>query len=457
MTIMPEEQGIDNTIQKRFTGFMKRFGISNILRSVGATKESGISVSLMFTFLLGLVFTQKNLYQTMTAEREKPMFCKNVIYRFLLTANINWEVFIRRLSTAVIPEINKLTAQSRKTALIIDDTPYWRNRSKKVEMLSRCYDHSEKKYYKGFTMLNIGWSDGQSFVPVDFRLLASGNDKNLLEGSHAKEDRRTLATKRRIQARAEKPALALQMLNGIKGTSAQTKYVLFDSWFSSPSFILSVKGLGYDVVARLKNHENYRYLYNGEKLSIGKIYKANKKRRGKSRYLLSVTIDVRHDDFENTVPAKIVFVRDKNNRKNWIALVSTDVTLDEDEIIALYGKRWDIEPFHKVLKSTLCLTKEFQLRSFDAITAHTAIVLTRYIFLSLENRENKDDRSIGGLFLLVCDELDDISFQYAFMVLLSVLEQSLNDFAAIPKEHVDCLVEHFIDRLPSFIKVRLAV
>ena len=455
MTIMPEEQGIDNTLEKRFSAFMKRFGINSILRSVGAAKESGVSISLLFTFLLGLVFTKKNLYQTMTSKREKPMFCKNVVYRFLLTVNINWEVFIRRLSTAVIPEINKLTAETRKTALIIDDTPYWRNRSKKVEMLSRCYDHSEKKYYKGFTMLNIGWSDGQSFVPVDFRLLASGNDKNLLHGSHIKEDKRTIATKRRNEARTEKPVLALQMLNDIKGTSAQTQYVLFDSWFSAPSFILSVKGLGYDVVARLKNHKNYRYLYNGEKLSISQIYTANRKRRGKSRYLLSVTVEVRHDDFETTVPAKIVFVRDKNNRKRWIALISTDVTLNEDEIIALYGKRWDIEPFHKVLKSTLRLTKEFQLRSFDAIVAHTAIVLTRYIFLSLENRENKDDRSIGELFFLICDELDDISFQYAFGLLLSVLEHCLCDCFFIPKNQIDRLVAHFFDCLPDFIKVRL--
>ena len=305
-------------------------------------------------------------------------------------------------------------------------------------------------------MLNVGWSDGQTFVPVAFRLLASGKDENLLEGSHVKEDKRTIATRRRTQARMEKPALALQMLKDIKGTSAQTKYVLFDSWFASPSFILSVNGLGYDVVARLKNHENYRYLYNGEKLSISKIYNANKKRRGKSRYLLSVSVEVRHEDFETTVPAKIVFVRDKNNRKKWIALVSTDVTLNEDEIIALYGKRWDIEPFHKVLKSTLRLAKEFQLRSYDAIVAHTAIVLTRYIFLSLENRENKDDRSIGELFLLICDELGDISFQYAFMVLLSLFEQCLSDCSIIPDDLFDRLVEQFIDSLPAFIMDRLA-
>jgi hypothetical protein len=305
-------------------------------------------------------------------------------------------------------------------------------------------------------MLNLGWSDGQSFMPVDFRLLASGNDKNLLEGSRIKEDKRTLATKRRNDARTDKPTLALQMLANAKVTPAETKYVLFDSWFASPSFILSVKNTGYDVVARLKNHENYRYFYNGEIMSLSRIFKANKKRRGKSRYLLSVNVNVRHDDFPNRISAKIVYVRDRNNRNKWIALISTDTALAEDEIIALYGKRWDIEPFHKVLKSTLNLTKEFQLRSFDSITAHTAIVLTRYLLLSLENRENKDDRSLGELFLLIGEELDDISFQHAFSLIISVLEHCLVDCSTIPNDCIDMLIKQFIDRLPCFFKVRLA-
>jgi hypothetical protein len=293
-------------------------------------------------------------------------------------------------------------------------------------------------------------------MPVDFRLLASGKDKNLLVGSLIREDKRTLATKRRMEARTEKPTLALQMLKDAKGTPTQTRYVLMDSWYASPSFILSVKGLGYDVVARLKNHENYRYLYNGEAQSLSQLYQSGKKRRGKSRYLLSVAVEVRHKDFNETVAVKIVFIRDRSNRKKWIALVSTDISLDENEIITLYGKRWDIEPFHKIIKSTLRLTKEFQSRSFDAITAHTDIVLTRYMFLALENRENKDPRSIGALFLQTCDELEDISFQYALEIMLLVLEQCLYDVSVIPSEYVECIIGHFFSCLPSFIKDRVA-
>jgi hypothetical protein len=70
-------------------------------------------------------------------------------------------------------------------------------------------------------------------------------------------------------------------LHSLKGTAAQTKHVLFDSWFSPPSAILSVKGLGFDVVCRLKNHDNFRYLCQGQEMCLNQIYRNSKKRRGR--------------------------------------------------------------------------------------------------------------------------------------------------------------------------------
>lgn len=457
MTTLTEIHEIDNTLHKNFSRFARQFHLNRILRDVGAAKEKGVRAYAVFMFLFSLVFTGKNLYQMTTVSRNKPAFGKDVSYRFLDRSSVHWEAIVQKLSVAVIDEIDKLTSEGRKTVLIIDDTAFWRNRSKKVELLSWCKDHSENRYYKGFTMLNLGWSDGQTFVPVDFRLLASGNDKNLLCKSEVKVDHRTRATKRRIDARTDKPTLMLAMLEAVKGTPAQTKHVLFDSWFASPSAILDVKALGYDVVCRLKNHENYRYLHKGEALSVSKIYKANKKRRGLSKYLLSVDVQVRHKDYDETVSAKLVFVRNKNNRKEWIALLSTDTALTEEEIIELYGKRWAIEPFHKVLKSNLRLASEFQLRSFDAIVAHTAIVVARYIFLTLENRRNRDDRTMGGLFLLLCEELQDISFSFAMKLIISTLGQCLSDFLHLAKTQVSAFVEQFIKRLPDYIKGRMGV
>ena len=59
------------------------------------------------------------------------------------------------------------------------------------------------------------------------------------------------------------------------------------------------------------------------------------------------------------IPAKAVYVRNRNKRKEYLCLISTDVNLDENEIIRVYGKHWDIEVFFKVCKSYLNLSKEF--------------------------------------------------------------------------------------------------
>lgn len=457
MTSIPKKTNDDYAVPHFCVKFMKRFKISHLLRQTNAVKKKGISAFHLFAYLIGLVFSGKNLYTNLKICHVNIGFDMDTVYRFLNRCSVHWEKFILLLSCAVIPEVDRLTNDDRKTALIIDDSPYYRNRSKRVEMLSWCYDHVKNAYYKGLTLLTLGWSDGQTFIPVSYRLLASGNDKCLLEGSHVKEDRRTLATKRRTDARKEKPTLVLEMLKAVIGTAVQAKYVLFDSWFASPSSLLSVARLGLYVVSRLKNHENYRYLFKGSALSISQIYKMSKKRRGKSRYLLSVLIEVKHKAFSETIPARLVFVRERADRKNWIALVTTDTSLSEDEVIALYGKRWDIETYHKMIKSYLKLAKEFQTRSFDAMTAHTAIVLTRYTLLSLECRESKDSRSFGGLFYACCKELEDISFAYALSLIINALKNCLAVSLSLNESCITSFVNRFIESLPIYIKDQMPV
>ena len=455
MNIMNDNQEKDNEFNGRIEVFFKRFKLSTILRKIGATKTKGVSSCLVVVFVLKLVFSQNNFYRIFTSERESLPFEKDAVYRFLGNSSIKWENMVPTLANAVIPTIDDLTSKERRSALILDDSPYYRDRSKKVELLSRLKDHSENRYYNGFAMLNMVWSDGVTTIPVDFRMVASNNDDCLIEGSHIKEDNRTTATRRRKQARTPKPQLVLEMLNKVKGTPAQTQHVLTDSWFSPPKAILDIKRLGYDLVARIKNHNNYRYLHRGQVLPISQIFKVNKKRPGKSKFLLSVDVEVRHEDYEEQIPAKIVFVRNSKNKKQWFAIISTDMTLSEEEIIELYGKRWDIEPYHQVLKSHLKLEKEFQFRSFDAIVAHAALVVVRYIFLAVESRENIDERSIGDLFWFTCDELKDISFSEAFELLVSTFENFVCEQLNLAKETIESLVLRFTVSLPNHIKARL--
>jgi hypothetical protein len=151
-----------------------------------------------------------------------------------------------------------------------------------------------------------------------------------------------------------------------------------------------------------------------------------------------------------TLPARLVYVRNRRKRNKWIALITTDLSLTEEEIISLYGKRRDIEVFFKVCKSYLRLTGEFRQLSYDAITAHTALVMIRYMILSVDKRTHEDPRSLGDLFYLYYDEVADIRFEQALMLIMGLLSDTLgDDCLGLSKAQVIQILDNFIARVSS--------
>lgn len=129
----------------------------------------------------------------------------------------------------------------------------------------------------------------------------------------------------------------LELIASAQAVGLSAKYVLFDSWFSSPKTLISLKEKCHmDTIALIKKNKT-KYLYEGQNLNIKQIYSKNRKRRGRSKYLLSVNVTLKKDD--EALPARIVCVRNKSNRKDWLALISTDTNLSEEELIRVYGKR----------------------------------------------------------------------------------------------------------------------
>ena len=118
MTSITNEAGKDNAILQCCERFIKRFKIKHLLRKVNATKEKGFPAYSVFAFLLGLVFNGKNLYTTIATSGEKVPFGKDVVYRFLNKATINWNMFIFYLSVSIIKEVDVLTSTERKTVLL---------------------------------------------------------------------------------------------------------------------------------------------------------------------------------------------------------------------------------------------------------------------------------------------------------------------------------------------------
>ena len=89
------------------------------------------------------------------------------------------------------------------------------------------------------------------------------------------------------------------------------------------------------------------------------------------------------------------------------------------------------------------------------MTAHTAVVFTRYMMLSLENRESNDNRSLGELFLYFSDEMSDITWIQAFQMLLQMFRTMLRDNTELSEEKINDLVDAFMNTLPALLKSHL--
>ena len=339
---------------------------------------------------------------------------------------------------------------------IVDDSLYERGRSKKVELLSKVKDHTDGRYKKGFRMLTLGWSDGNTFCPVSFTHLSSAKSKNRYCEQTQNLDKRTVGYKNRVNAVRKATDVMLDMLKEALKYVDSAKHVLFDSWFCFPGTLVKIRELGLHTIAMMKSMKTVKYGYNGKRLSLNDLYAAIKKKRGRAKILASIIVSIGKDQKNSDVLAKIVFVREKKHKKRWLAIISTDMSLSDEEIIQTYGKRWDIEVFFKMCKSYLKLQKEFQGRSYDCMVAHTAIVFSRYIMLAVESRLNKDLRSWGELFYACCDELQDIKFLDALQLILNVLKSALMEKIHFTKQQVDDFSKHFITSLPLPLKRKMA-
>ena len=458
-TIIPQNDYNGKQIDHGISTFFKKFTISFLLRQSNSRKLKGASCFAVFSFVFQLVFTGKNLYQFLKSKASDQLpFKKDVVYDFLNSVSYNWRKFLLLLSSKIIKKkLNPLTSEDRKNVLIFDDSLYSRNRSKVVELLTKVRDHATGKYFKGFRMLTLGWSDGNSFIPVAFSLLSSEKKEKRINGMKESIDKRTNGYQRRKEAIKKSTETMFDLLKDACKYSLPVDYVLFDSWFAFPKIIKKVLSYNLEVVCRLKAMHRVYYTYKGKKLNLKQLYKAIKNKRGQNRIVASVIVGLGHNEKGEKVKAKIIFVRDDSDKRNWIALLSTDTDLDDKEIIRIYGKRWDIEVFFKMNKSYLRLAKEFQGKYYDMMFAHTTIVFTRYIMLQLEVRNTQDSKTFGGIFFEYCDELEDIKFMEALLLIVDIFKKALHDCLKITEEKINKLLDYFFELLPNYIKEPLEI
>jgi hypothetical protein len=438
-----------------FFAFCKFVSLKNILMHCCKFKARGVHIFDIFQALFFVVFRLRNLWRLSASGNSSIPFARDTAYRFLNSPYHHWRAFLAAIAKKAISFCWLLTEGDKRKVFVVDDSVYNKNRSKKLELLSRVFDHAHEQYVKGFRFLTLAFTDGVSLIPIDFALLGT---KKILCDANPDVDKRSSGFKRRLEAVIDAPSVLLSMIDNAWDIIHKGSYIVFDSWFCTPSLIREIVRRGLHVTGRLKNDKTHFLFRRNSKdsfVNLEQLYKKLKRIPASVRGRLQQTPDIL-DSFRVCLPSiegyealvvRIVFVKNKSasDANEWLALLTTDLKLTEEEVVRMYAKRWKIEEFFKVAKSLLKLEREYQGRSSDMLIAHATLVCTRYIFLEVERRRNVDIRTCGELFWYCCEEIADFKLKEALILIFKSLQVYLGRFSALSQ---DCLKE-FIASLPA--------
>lgn len=209
-----------------------------------------------------------------------------------------------------------------------------------------------------------------------------------------------------------------------------------------------------NVIAMVKLSSKRTYLFEGKQLNIKKIFSSCKKRCGRSRYLLSVAVTTGRD---NEISARIVCVRNRNNRKDWIAIICTDMSLDENDIIRIYGHRWEKEVFFKDMQKQTSIAQGISRAVIRRTNCTCSISFYRYMLLAVAKRDNEDERTLGELFYLIIAEVADITFEESMQIIVNAMLSTMQEEFQVTTEQIAKLYEIFMSKLPAQMQQLLQI
>lgn len=422
------------------SAFIHLIGLGRLSKQINFKRHSTIPLTAVITWLFEAIFSRRSLYRAQPSRWFSSRTARNI----LNDGRINWQKLLCLVAIKMILILTPFIDQRRRLALIVDDTLIERAYSTKTELLAKIYDHDQHRYSTGYRNLTIGWSDGNTFLPVNCALMSTRKKTNLVDSKSSITDQRTIAGQRRSQAQRKMNEVVLELISQALRLGVTAKYVLFDSWYSSPQMFWHLKELGLESVAMLKRSSKVYYRYRGRNYSIKALYQRllNSKRPAGQSYLYSSIVEA---NFQGQVfPVKIVFVAKKGVRNQYLVLASTNTNLTPQQIIQLYSRRWSIETYFKIAKQYLRLNKS-QIQSYDGQVAQITVTAMTYILLAWQERLNKDDRTLGDLFYLMNDSLPEVKFIEALVYLLKTLQSLGADF-------IDQTINQFIAYLPHNVQ-----
>lgn len=374
---------------------------SNLFKSV---KQTGvpfwdlIKLILLLPFMdmgsLGSAFNNKTSVE-LSAE-------KDTYYRALTNQKVDWRnlllIFVKRYLSF---DSDFTAPKDDYKCLIFDDTDI-EKRGKKIEGVSKVFNHVDHRFIFGFKLLVAGYWNGSVFIPVDFSFHRENKDnKNKKYGLSTKQRKQQKKIKRDVklpvakrfkELNLKKTDMVVAMFKRVNKRKIKVDYILLDSWFTTMSLINKLSRVNKEV------HVIGMYKYNS-KLSIdGKECSIKQLRKHTGKMSRARSLKLYYFQYVGEIDGtKVkVFISKRGVNGAWHTIITTNTKLTFKKSMEIYSTRWTIEVFFKEAKQLLGLGK-CQSTNFDVQVAQTTITMVRYLLISLRHRMEAY-QTIGGIF-----------------------------------------------------------
>ena len=247
--------------------------------------------------------------------------------------------------------------------LIFDDTIQEKAWTDENEVMCWHYDHCSGRSVRGINLLNALYHRGGVSIPVAFELV-----RKPLQFC----DVQTRQVKRASEV--TKNEMMRAMIATCVNNALKFRYVLMDSWFAATEnfeFIVKKKK---HFIAALKDNR------------LVALSEADKKQ---GRFVRIDTLELADNHavrgWLKGYAHEVLWVRqvftNKDGSTGGLNLVCSDLTCNGDTIAATYQKRWQVEVFHKSLKSNAALAKSPTRR---VTTQNNHVFMSIYAVFKLE-------------------------------------------------------------------------
>jgi hypothetical protein len=305
----------------------------------------------------------------------------------------------------VKPQVRKI--EQEDGVMIVDDSIVEKPYTDENEIICWHFDHSKGRTVKGINFVTTLYYAQEVALPVAFEIVSK--TEPYIDKKTGKERRKSEHTKNERYRR---------MLLAVCKNQIPFGYVLNDLWFASAENMRFVKlDLKKEFIMALKS--NRKMALSEDDNFNGKYQRIDQ---------LELPEGTTHTVYLERVPFPLYLVRqvftNEDGSTGLRYLVTSDLTLDADQIIAIYQKRWKVEEYHRSLKQNASLAKS-PTRTETTQTNHFVAALWSFVKIELlKVQTNKNHYQLKAQLYLA-------ALEHAFIELRSLRsELSQQPFAA---------------------------